>query len=478
LWLTSAESDPAIGFARANRPQFLEELRTFVRIPSISMQPERAGDVARCAAWLANHLRGIGLDEVSIVPTTRHPIVTAAWTRARGRPTLLVYGHYDVQPVDPVRDWTHPPFAAVVAGDRLFGRGACDDKGQLFTHVKAIEAQLKTERSLPVNVKCLFEGGEEIDSPHLHAFVRRRQDQLAADVAVMSDTAMLGPDRPAISYSERGQLRLELDVRGPSHDLHSGNFGGAVHNPLQALCEIVGRLHDRDGRVAIPGFYDRVRPLAFDERRHLARVGPPRSRILENAGVDRPWGERGFTVYERTTARPALVVNGIDGGYHGPGVKGVLPARASAKISFRLVPDQDPAYIDALFRQQVARLTPPTVRASVRTLSGSPPALVSPSHPAMRAASLAYRRAFGRAPVFVRSGGSIPIVNTFQQVLGIPTVLMGFALPDSNIHAPNEQLHLPTFYRGVETSLWFMRALARMGRWSSTATATREPAIS
>src|SRR5262245_17032369 len=276
--------DP-LAFVRANRERFVKELQEFVRFPSVSVDPDRAADVKNCAAWLAAHLKRVGLDDVRVTATDRHPIVTASAARAPGRPTVLVYGHYDVQPADPVRAWTTPPFQPAIEAERLAGRGACDDKGQLFTHIKAVEAFLQTKRPAPVNVTVLFEGEEEIDSPHLRSFVQRHRDLLKANCAVMSDTPMLGPGRPAISYAERGQLRMEIEVRGPTTDLHSGNFGGAVHNPLQALCELVGRLHDAQGRVAIPGFYDRVRQLGPAERQYLAKTGPREAQILERAGV-------------------------------------------------------------------------------------------------------------------------------------------------------------------------------------------------
>jgi acetylornithine deacetylase/succinyl-diaminopimelate desuccinylase-like protein len=450
----------ALAYARAHRRRSLAELKEFVRFPSISAQPRHAEDVKKCAHWLANHLRRTGLEDVSVIATRRHPLVLAAWRRVGGRPTVLIYGHYDVQPVDPLGEWHSPPFEPTVRGQDLFGRGACDDKGQMFAHVKALESYLQTRHALPVNVKCLFEGEEEIGSPNLVPFVARNKEALAADVAVMSDTRMLAPDRPALNYAERGALYLELELRGPEQDLHSGNFGGAVHNPLQGLCETIAALHDADGRIAIPGFYSQVRQWGPHERAHMARTGPSDGQILRDARLEEGWGESGYTLYERLTIRPALTVNGITGGYQGPGGKGVIPARARAKLSFRLVPDQDPSDIDRLFRAHIARIVPSTLRATVRTLSGAKPALVDPKLPAMAAAALAYRKGFGAAPVLLRSGGTIPILNTFQEILGIPTVLMGFALPDDRIHAPNEKFHLPNFYNGIATCIWFLTAIA------------------
>jgi acetylornithine deacetylase/succinyl-diaminopimelate desuccinylase-like protein len=454
----------ALEYAKLHRPRFIAELKEFVRFPTISAQPRYSKAIRDCAAWLADQLRRAGMKGIRILSTGGQPVVYGAWERAPGRPTVLIYGHYDVQPVDPLKEWRFPPFEPTIVGENLYGRGACDDKGQLFTHVKALECYLQTARALPVNVKCLFEGEEEAGSIHLLPFVARHKRALKADVAVMSDTRILAPNRPALNYAERGTLALELEVRGPQRDLHSGNFGGAVHNPVQALCEMIAKLHDAEGRIAIPGLYDSVRDWPARERLYMKRTGPSDGQILREARVKSGWGERGCTLYERTTLRPALTVNGISGGYQGPGSKGVIPARAAAKLTFRLVPDQDPDEIDSLFREHVVRLTPPDVRATVRTLSAAKPALVNPHHPAMSRAAFAYRKGFGSSPVFLRSGGTIPVVNTFQEVLGVPTVLMGFALPDDSIHAPNEKFHLPNFSKGIATCIWFLWAMASVQR--------------
>lgn len=458
--------DSAFSHARRHRQRFLAELKRLVAFPTISAQPEHAPDLQKCAAWLKSHLQAIGLENARVLPTGGHPLVYADWLRAPGAPTLLIYGHYDVQPVDPISEWKSPPFAPVVREANLYGRGACDDKGQLFTHVKAIECFLKSSGKLPLNVKCLFEGEEEIRSPRLLPLIERNRQALRADVALMSDTQMLGPGRPAINYSERGALSLELTVHGPRHDLHSGNFGGAVHNPIQALSEMVAKLHDAGGRIAIPGFYDRVLGWNQEERRRMARTGPSDEELRQRAGISKGWGEEGYSLYERITIRPALTVNGITGGYQGPGEKGVIPASASVKLGFRLVPDQDPLEIMQLTRDYLARITPPAVRSQVRMVSRAKPAVLNPRHPVMRAAALAYRKGFGSAPVFLRSGGTIPIVSTLQQVLKVPTVLMGFALPDDAVHAPNEKFHLPNFYRGIATSMWFMAAVGTGARRS------------
>lgn len=415
----------------------------------------------RCGNWLAGQLRLAGLNRVRVLPTPRHPIVYGEWLGVPGRPTVLVYGHYDVQPAEPLRNWKHPPFGAEIHDGFLHGRGASDDKGQLFAHVKAMESLLQSTGRLPVNVKCLFEGEEEIGSPNLMPFLKRNRRALKADAAVMSDTRMLSPDRPALTYSLRGQLAVELEVKGPHHDLHSGNFGGAVHDPLQALCEIVAQLHDRDGHIAIPGFYDRVRHWSEAEHQYLARTGPSDAAILHEAGTATAWGERGHSLYERLTLRPSLSVTGIHGGHAGAGPKGVIPSQARVKLSFRLVPDQQPEEIERLFRRFVSKVVPRTVQVAVRTQIHSRPALVDRRHPAMRAAARAYRRVFGRAPVWVRSGGTIPVVSEFQRVLGIPTVLMGFASPGDSLHGPNEKFSLKNYKRGILTAIAFLEEFAR-----------------
>ncbi len=456
--------DGVLAYARDNRNRFVRELQEFVRFPSVSAQPAHARDVKACAEWLGNHVRQVGLRTVRVVPTARHPIVYGAWDAEAQRQTVLLYGHYDVQPPDPLSEWRAPPFDARVEDGYLYGRGACDNKGQLFAHVKAMECYLRVGGRLPVNVRCLFEGEEEIGSGSLSAFVRRYRSALSADAAVVSDTKMLGPQRPAITYSLRGVLGLEVDVQGPRSDLHSGNFGGAVHNPLEALCSAVASLHEPSGRIAVRGFYDRVRVRPRRERAEMARVGPSNAQLLGDAQAPRGWGEPGYTAYERTTIRPCLVVNGIVGGYQGVGSKAVLPSRATAKINVRLVPDQTPEDIARLIHDHVVGAVPDTVRATVRTTMAARPVEISRHHPVMRMAALGYRRGFGAEPVFIRSGGTIPIVNTLQETLGIPTALMGFALPDDRIHAPNERFRLSNFHKAVATSIWTLAAFASMRR--------------
>lgn len=457
---TDAAREAAIGYARAGRQRFLGELAEFIRFPSISVQPRHAPDILRCAGWLAEHLRRIGLENVELVKTLGHPIVTANWQHLPGACTLLIYGHYDVQPVDPLEEWQSPPFAPRIHDRRLFGRGASDDKGQLFAHLKALESYLRTIGSLPINVQCLFEGEEEIGSPHLTSALR--QPILPVDVAILSDTPVLGPERPALVESLRGALSIEVELRGMAHDLHSGNFGGAIHNPLQALCELIARLHDRNGRIAIPGFYERVRELPAWERAYMACVGPSDRQLLRDAGVAHSWGETDFSLYERLTIRPALTVNGITGGYQGPGGKAVIPARASAKLNFRLVPDQEPTEIERLLRHYITQILPHTVQTTVHTQMSAHPVVLSRHIPAMKVAASAYQRGYGTPPAFLRLGGTIPVVHCLQR-LGIPTVLMGFDLPDDDIHAPNESFFLPNFFHGIETCIHFLAELAALG---------------
>ena len=453
----------ALIYARRARPRFLAELGEFIRFPSVSAQPRHAGDVRRCAAWLAGQLRTIGMEHVELVHTGRHPIVAADWLHAPGQSTVLIYGHYDVQPADPLGEWRSPPFEPEIRAGYLYGRGAADDKGQMFAHVKALESCLRaTTGRLPINVRCVFEGEEEAGSRGLAAFLAcagRGQ----ADVAVMSDMWMAGAGRPAIAESLRGALSVEIAVSGQVRDLHSGNFGGAIHNPLQALCEIVARLHDARGVIAIPGFHTRVRALPAEARAYMRRVGSTDAQILRAAGARCGWGEAGYTLYERTTIRPALSINGITGGYQGSGAKAVIPAHATAKLNFRLVPDQDPAEIDALLRRHVARIAPPTVEVKLRTLFRAKPFVLQRDHPAVRAACAALRKGFGAEAEFLRIGGTIPVAHLLQDELGIATVPLGFALPDDGLHAPNERFRVANFFQAVDTAIHLLGELATAG---------------
>jgi acetylornithine deacetylase/succinyl-diaminopimelate desuccinylase-like protein len=451
-----------LAYLSRNRHRFLAELRRFVRFASVSAQSRHAGDVANCAAWLAHHLREIGFGEVELVPTRRHPIVWARWRQAPGRSTVLIYGHYDVQPAEPLEQWRSPPFEPIVRGEHLYGRGASDDKGQMFVHVKAIEAYLKATGELPVNLVCVFEGEEEIGSPNLRPFLRDQSRALAADCAVVSDMQIPASDHPAITYALRGALSVEIEVQGPQSDLHSGLFGGAVRNPLQLLCELIARLHDADGKICIPGFYDHVRQWDAKERAYLRQVGPSDEQLLRSAGATAAWGENGYTLYERTTIRPAVTATGIVGGYQGPGAKAAIPSTALAKLDFRLVPDQDPHRVESQLREYLVRRVPAGMPVRVRRLVSEKPVLIDRGYPALNAAARAYQRAFGAQAVFLRNVGTIPVINMIQEVLGIATVLMGFGLPDDRIHGPNEKFHIPNFFKGIETSIRFLAEVGRL----------------
>jgi acetylornithine deacetylase/succinyl-diaminopimelate desuccinylase-like protein len=453
--VTGNTLEAALDYGRERRDAFLEELLAFLRIPSISTDPAHAAQVGRAAGWLAEALGEAGLDAVTVHDTPGHPIVTAEWLGAGAdRPTVLVYGHYDVQPADPLDEWDSGPFDPVLNDDYLVARGVADDKGQTYIHVKAVQSYLRTTGRLPVNVKFLIEGEEEMGGPNLNPFIQAHKEWLSADVALISDTAMFSRTRPAIIYGLRGMCYVLLDIEGPTRDLHSGSYGGGIDNPLNVLGHIVAALKDTDGHILIPGFYDKVRPLSAAERATLARVQLDEAGWLASSGAPRVWGEPEYTLVERIGARPTLDVNGLVGGYTGPGRKTVLPARAHAKISMRLVPDQDPQEIGRLFEAYVRQIAPPTVKIRM-TLSGSPPSISRLDTPAMRAASQACQDVFDDETVFMREGGSIPVVNSLQRNLGLETVLLGFAQPDSRIHSPNERLYLPTFYRGIETIVRF-----------------------
>jgi acetylornithine deacetylase/succinyl-diaminopimelate desuccinylase-like protein len=448
-------------YARAHGSQFLSELESFLRIPSISTQEAHKPDIERAAEWLRERLLEAGFPRAEVMPTEGHPIVYAEWLAAGPQaPTVLVYGHYDVQPADPVHLWRTAPFEPTVVGDDLFCRGASDDKAQLYTHIKAIQSFKETTGAPPVNVKCIFEGEEESGSVSLEPFVSQHKELLAADVAVISDSHILAEDLPVLVYALRGISYVEVTVTGPAEDLHSGLYGGAVQNPINALCAMIASLHDENNRVTIPGFYDAVRPLDAAERAELAMIPFERGAWLEEAGASTDWGEPGYTIIERTTARPTLDANGIWGGYTEPGAKTVLPSKASAKISMRLVPDQDPHEITRLITEHLKAIAPPAVSVEVSDLHGGAPALVSRDDPAMRAAFRAYEVGFGASPIFVRGGGSIPVVDVLQRELGVETILLGFGLPDDRLHAPNEKIHLPNFAKGIETVIHFLEFLA------------------
>ncbi len=448
----------ALSYAHENRAAFIRELMDFIRFPSVSAG--NYGAVSKCAEWLARHLNHIGMERVSVIPTKRHPIVYAEKANSPGQATVLFYGHYDVQPAGRHDAWQTPPFEPVVRGDSLYGRGASDDKGQLFTHVKAIESFLRSSGKLPVNVKCIFEGEEEIGSPNLGQFLLNNRALLASDMALISDTSMPTPDKPAITCSLRGALGIDLEVSGPAHDIHSGIFGGAVRNPLHVLCGIIACLHDKTGRVAIPGFYDSVIEWSRQARDYMAKTGPSDETILKNAGARTGWGEEGYTLYERSTLRPSLSVTAITSGTDTARGANAIPASAHANLDIRLVPNQRSDEIGRIFHNYVHAVTPRSVRTAIRIRTAAKPAVTSVSHPGVQAAGKAYRLGFGKRPVFLLSGGTIPVVSMFKDMLGIETALMGFALPDDGKHGPNEKLYLPNFFKGIDTIIHFLGTLA------------------
>jgi acetylornithine deacetylase/succinyl-diaminopimelate desuccinylase-like protein len=444
-----------------NRQRYVDELVRFLRIPSISSRAEHQPDMLRAAEHLRTEMERLGM-HVGIFPTAGHPIVFGEWTGAGpGAPTVLVYGHYDVQPVDPLELWTSPPFEPVVRDGNLYARGAVDDKGQVWLHLKAFEAW-RLAGGPPVNVKMLFEGEEEVGSENLGPFLVKEKHRLAADAVVVSDSPMFGHDIPSICYGLRGLMYMQVDVEGAAGDLHSGSFGGAVDNPANALCHIVAQLKDQDGKVRIPGFYDRVRKLTAKERREVRRLPFTLKEFLKSAGnPPRAWGESRFHVLERIWARPTLEVNGIWGGYQGEGAKTVLPAKAGAKISMRLVPDQTPEEAERKFTAFVKKIAPRSVKVTVRALHGGSPFLCPTDAPQFQATERALQRAFGRKPVLIREGGSIPFTATIQEALGVPVILMGFGLPDENSHAPNERLDLENYQRGILSAAYLYEELGK-----------------
>ena len=441
----------ALAYARRHRERFLAELSDLVRFPSVSADPRHAGNVAACARWLADHLRGLGATVARVLPTARHPVVHGAWRGARGQPIALIYGHYDVVSPDPLGAWRSPPFEATRRGDSLYGRGTSDDKGQLFAHVKALEAWLHTSGTLPVNVTCQFEGEEEIGSPSLGGLLAEYARELAADVAVVSDTSILGSGRPALTYALRGMLSLEMRVAGPRRDLHSGRFGGAVHNPAQVLCDLVSGLHDAAGRVAVAGFYDEVRELSQAERDAIAALAYDERAYLTQVGAPSAFGEPGYTTLERQWARPTLEVNGMWGGYQGPGQKTVIPREAHAKITCRLVPDQRPDEVLARVAHHLEMHVPSGARLSLSLADhGSRATHIPADHFALQAADRALQATYGVRPLVVRMGGTVPISELFQRHMELDTVFFSFSTADEDFHAPNEFFRVHRLHEGLE----------------------------
>jgi acetylornithine deacetylase/succinyl-diaminopimelate desuccinylase-like protein len=419
----------------------------------------------KAAEWLVEQMRGMGLEHVAILPTAGHPVVYADWLHAAGKPTALIYGHYDVQPAEPLELWTTGAFDPTVRNGELYARGAVDDKGQVFMHLKALEAHLKTTGRLPVNVRLLIEGEEEIGSPNLDAFIAKHKDMLQADVVVISDTSMIAKNAPGITVGLRGLVYFQIDLEAAKSDLHSGGFGGAIENPAMALAQLLAKLKDRNGRIMIPGFYDDVRKLPAEERRALARLPFSEKKFQRDLGAPALFGEKGFTTLERLWARPTLEVNGIYGGFIGEGAKTVLPCRAMAKVSMRLAPNQDPNKIARLFVQHIKRLAPKTVRLKVTEVSGrGTPWLVPTDHPSLQAVARAIEKGFGKKPVYTRTGGTIPVVATLDRLLKAPILLMGIGLPDENAHAPNEKLDLDNLHHGMLSAAHLFEELAETGK--------------
>ncbi len=451
--------DALTRYLEDHREAFLESLKAVLRIPSVSAQAEHKDDVARCAQHIADRLRAIGMTQVEVVATAGHPIVYAEWLGAPGKPTALVYGHYDVQPPEPLELWKSPPFEPTLRDGKLFARGAVDDKGQVYMHLNAIEAHFAVHKTLPINLKLVIEGEEEVGSDNLAAFLRAQRARLDADVIVVSDTAMLGPDQPALTYGLRGILYTQIEVTGPSHDLHSGHFGGAVQNPANALCTIIAALKDSDGRATQPGFYDAVKKIDAAER-DLLRAAPfDEPAYLAESGAPAPFGEAGYTTLERISVRPTLDVNGMWSGYTGEGSKTVLPSFAAAKVSMRLVPDQDPEALFGRFEVHVKRLAPPGVTVVVKNLHGGAPFVTDPRHPMIESARRALSRAWPKPVAMMREGGSIPVMATFQATHGLPCILMGFGLDDDNVHAPNEKISLSSFHGGTNSVAYLYEEL-------------------
>lgn len=445
----------AYEYARQHAEEFRHQLYDLLRIPSISTDMNFAAEMPRAADWLVNHLRGIGLTAERI-DTARHPMVYAEWLGAGDAPTVLIYGHYDVQPAVKEDGWDTEPFEPVEREGKIYARGATDDKGQFFAHIKAVESLLRADGKLPVNVKFIIEGEEEAGSGSIKQFVHEQPDKLRADVCVISDGSMANLDEPVIVNALRGGMVFELHITGPSQDLHSGMFGGTVHNPALALAEMLSKMHLPDGRVAVPGFYDDVRTLSDEERALMAQIEWTEDQWRSITGAPQPWGESDYTLLERVGARPTLEITGMTSGYVGNGFKSIVPGKAIAKISCRLVPNQDPARVFEVVREYIKRITPPTVTSEVTLGRGFPASEVDIQHPAMQVAVRAYERGWGARPVFKREGGSIPIVGDFQQVLGLPVVLMGFGLDSDGLHGPNEHYSIAMFERGIATSIAFL----------------------
>jgi acetylornithine deacetylase/succinyl-diaminopimelate desuccinylase-like protein len=450
----------ALQYAQENNPRFLAEFKDFLIIPSISTDPEHKTDMDRAAQWVANQFEELALTSVEIFPTQGHPVVYGEiQSDLKEAATILVYGHYDVQPAEPLELWTTDAFDPVQRGENLYTRGASDMKGQVMASVKALESVLSTGKS-PINIKFLIEGEEEIGSPNLGQFITNHQELLKCDFALNPDTGMIGAEEPTITYALRGLAYFEVRIDGPDHDLHSGIYGGVVHNPAQALCELIAGMHDENGYITLPGFYDKVRPLGDEERTQLGRLPMGEDFYLEQTGVAALWGEKDYSPVERVGARPTLEINGIYSGFIGEGSKTVLPAWAMAKISTRLVPDQDPEDVHQQLIRYFEENVPETVSYKIVNLVGSPASTSDRNSVGVQAMQDAMQRVWQKKPLFRREGGSVPVVVLFKDILNIDSVNCGFSLPDDNAHSPNEKIHLPTWNRGIDTLIHFIYNLA------------------
>ncbi|MFN8482318.1 MAG: dipeptidase [Anaerolineae bacterium] len=456
-------SQTARQYARAHADKFQGELFEMLRIPSLSGDPAHADDVRRMAEWLAAHLRSLGVENAAVLPTDGYPIVYGEYLGAGSdKPTILVYGHYDVVPALMEDGWDTPPFEPVVKDGKIYARGATDNKGQLFIHVKALESYLKTSGSAPVNMKFLIEGEEEVSSPNLTPFIKAHLDLLKADVCVISDTSMGRIEEPSITHSLRGMTYIQVELEGPKEDLHSGLWGGAAHNPALALVEILGKLYNPDNTIAVPGFYDDVVPLTEAERAMIAKTDLSEAQYQAATGVPAVWGDARYTIRERISARPTLDINGLWSGWSGPGPKTIVPAKAGAKLSSRLVGNQDPHKIYALLKDYIEAIAPPTVRVTVSLVTTGKPALIPFDLPEMQAAVRAYEKGWGYPPVFTRGGGSIPVVADIYDLMKIPVVMMGYGLDTDGLHSPNEHYSIEMFERGIETAIVYMEELTQL----------------
>lgn len=445
----------------SKRDAHLEELKEFLRIPSVSTKTEHKPDIQRAAQWVANQLRAAGMETVEILPTDGHPMVYAEWLKAPGKPTILFYGHYDVQPAEPLELWTSPAFEPTVRDGNIFARGTADDKGQVHIHVKALEALMKTNGALPVNIKVMIEGEEEVGSVNLWNFVEKYRERLKADALVVSDTQMLSRGVPSVTYGLRGLNYYQVEITGPKQDLHSGVFGGAVPNPLTILSEMIGKLHDKRGRITVPGFYKNVRVPSKKERKALNSLPWDKKQFIKTVGAPALTGEKGFTTVEQLWVRPTMEVNGMWGGYIDEGAKTVIPSKAYAKLSTRLVPDQDPARVAKLVEKHIRKLLPKTVTCKFEVLSMGKPWVAPYDHPFFEAAHKALEKGFGKRAVFIREGGSIPFVTQMYDTFKVPCILIGFGLPDENAHAPNEHLLLENYFGGIKATAYFYEELAK-----------------